>query len=131
MFRELLSGVILLARDGLGIFEGDGITSAVERFERVRRLSVDVQPDGPPAPAGLSAVSTFAGPHHLSGLLTRAAGTLPGQRPRACQRLLPAARTPRGGESGSERKPADGRLYGRITGALLEQDTWIAVSRWS
>ena len=76
MFRELLSGVILLARDGLGIFEGDGITSAVERFERVRRLSVDVQPDGPPAPAGLSAVSTFAGPHHLSGLLTRAAGTL-------------------------------------------------------
>jgi hypothetical protein len=40
LFRELLSGVILLAQDGLGLAEGDGFTVAVAHFESVRRLSV-------------------------------------------------------------------------------------------
>ncbi len=76
LFRELLSGVILLAQDGLGLAEGDGVTAAVDRFERVRRLSVDadVVTDAT-IPARLRAVSAFAGPHHLAGLLLRAAGT--------------------------------------------------------
>jgi superfamily II DNA/RNA helicase len=76
LFRELLSGVILLARDGLGLAEGDGFTVAVAHFESVRRLSVavDAVPDAS-IPAGLQAISTFAGPHHLAGLLLRAAGT--------------------------------------------------------
>ncbi len=76
LFRELLSGVILLAQDGLGLVEGDGVTAAVDRFERVRRLAVDTDTDGDaPIPAGLRAVTAFAGPHHLAGLLLRAAGT--------------------------------------------------------
>lgn len=77
LFRELLSGVILLAQDGLGLAEGDGVAAAVARFEHVRRLSVDADVGADtPIPAGLRAVSAFAGPHHLAGLLLRAASTI-------------------------------------------------------
>lgn len=76
LFRELLAGVILLARDGLGLSEGDGIAAAIERFDNVRRLAVDSGAEDAPAPAGLRAISAFPGPHHLAGLLLRAAGTL-------------------------------------------------------
>lgn len=76
LFRELLSGVILLAQDALGLVEGDGVTAAVDHFERVRRLAVDTDTDGDaPIPAGLRALTAIAGPHHLAGLLLRAAGT--------------------------------------------------------
>ncbi len=76
LFRELLSGVILLAQDGLGLVDGDGIAAAVERFDNVRRLAVDTEAEDAPAPAGLRAISAFPGPHHLAGLLLRAAGAL-------------------------------------------------------
>jgi hypothetical protein len=75
LFRELLTGVFLLAQEGLGVAEGDGFSAAAVHFESVRRLSVDADaiPDAT-TPRGLQAISTFAGPHHLAGLLLRAAG---------------------------------------------------------
>jgi hypothetical protein len=76
LFRELLAGVVMLAQDGLGIAEGDGIASAIDRFERVRRLSVDAETTDVVGPGGLVATSVLAGPHHLAALLIRAAGTL-------------------------------------------------------
>jgi hypothetical protein len=76
LFRELLLGVILLARDSLGLLEEDGVSAAVSRFDRVGRLAVETHADSDPSnPTGLRAVSAFAGPHHLAGLLLRAAGT--------------------------------------------------------
>lgn len=75
LFRELLAGVILLAQDGLGLADADGIAAAVDRFENVRRLAIDIEEDTP-APAGLRAISAFPGPYHLAGLLIQAAGTL-------------------------------------------------------
>ena len=76
LFRELLAGVILLALDGLGLAEGDGVTAAIVHFERVRGLALDTDSvTDTPVPTGLRAISAFAGPHHLAGLLLRAAGT--------------------------------------------------------
>jgi len=72
----ICSRVILLAQDGLGLVDGDGIAAAVERFDNVRRLAVDTEAEDAPAPAGLRAISAFPGPHHLAGLLLRAAGAL-------------------------------------------------------
>ena len=76
LFRELLAGVILLAQDGLGLADGDGIAAASARFDTVRRLAIDMGEEDGPAPLGLRAISAFPGPHHLAGLLLRAAGTL-------------------------------------------------------
>lgn len=76
LFRELLAGVILLAQDGLGRADGDGIAAASARFETVRRLAIDTGAEDASAPSGLRAISAFPGPHHLAGLLLRAAGTL-------------------------------------------------------
>ncbi len=76
LFRELLAGVILLAQDGLGLADGDGIAAASVRFDTVRRLAIDTDVEDAPAPSGLRAISAFPRPHHLAGLLLRAAGTL-------------------------------------------------------
>ena len=74
LFRELLVGVHLLARFGLGQIGGEALEAAIERFERVRALSLG--PASTDDVLGLSSVSTFAGPHHLASLLIRTAGTL-------------------------------------------------------
>ncbi len=76
LFREVLAGIISLAQDGLGLADGDGIAAAIARFENVRRLAIDTGAEDEPAPSGLRAISAFPGPHHLAGLLLRAAGTL-------------------------------------------------------
>jgi superfamily II DNA/RNA helicase len=71
LFRELLKGLILLARSGLGIIEVDAIQTALQMFRDVRTLSLDstVADD---IGSGISATSVFAGPHHLAALLMRA-----------------------------------------------------------
>ena len=51
LFRELLVGVILLAQDGLGLADEDGIEAAIERFNNVRRLAVDTGEEDAPAPS--------------------------------------------------------------------------------
>jgi superfamily II DNA/RNA helicase len=76
LFRELLAGVILLAQEGLGLAEGGATAAASARFETVRRLAIDTGAEDALAPSGLRAISAFPGPHHLAGLLLRAASTL-------------------------------------------------------
>jgi DEAD/DEAH box helicase len=76
LFRNLLQGVISMARYALGQTAGEGLITAVERFELVRSLSLEVDSHGAPGLGGLVAASAFAGPHHLAGLLLRTAGTL-------------------------------------------------------
>lgn len=115
LFRELLAGVILLAQDGLGLADEDGIEAAIERFNNVRRLAVDTGEEDAPAPVGLRAISAFPGPHHLAGLLLRAGGTL---RDSALVRT-PA---PRGANAerwacGFAKRPPDGLMSGKITAA--------------
>ena len=76
LFRELLIGTVLLATDCLGRSASADFSAAVARFERVRSLSLDVEAGDGSLPEGVGALSVFAGPHHLAGLLLRAAGTI-------------------------------------------------------
>lgn len=79
LFRELLHGVLALARFGLGRDDGEaGLAEARARFTRVRDLSVGqgdgVAPRPLVSPAPPAAI--FPGPHHLASLLLQAADTL-------------------------------------------------------
>lgn len=74
LFRELLRGVIELAREGLGLSGGGDLGSDVARFERVKALSLDLTQHEDAV--RVSATSTFPGPHYLASQLLRAAGTL-------------------------------------------------------
>lgn len=78
LYFRLLEGLHLLARGCLGLTEFRAIDDARDVFAEVKSLSVYEVEDSesPEELSGLDAPSLYPGPHHLAGLLERAAGTL-------------------------------------------------------
>lgn len=77
LYRELLRGLQLLAQAGLGLVGDEAMAAADAIFAKVRTLSVEaVVSDSLPSVGVVTAVSVFAGPHHLAALLRRAGKTL-------------------------------------------------------
>jgi hypothetical protein len=75
LYRELLKGLMLLARAGLGVGDAGEIEQARAMFARVRELSIANDSLTGFAESPLRSTSVFAGPHHLAALLERAAGS--------------------------------------------------------
>lgn len=76
LYREILAGLIMLARAGLGIDGSAAIEEAQARFRFVIEKSVtDSFFESETADLTFRATSIFPGPHHLASLLARAAGT--------------------------------------------------------
>ncbi|HLY90699.1 MAG TPA: DEAD/DEAH box helicase [Acetobacteraceae bacterium] len=81
LYYQILQGVILAAQDCLGTIDFPSLNAAQAIFERVLELSTltstteAIEGAAPPDHIYRSA-SLYAGPHHLAGLLKRAAGTL-------------------------------------------------------
>lgn len=75
LYRELLKGLMLLARAGLGLGGAGEIEQARAMFGRTRELSIANGSLEGIAELPLRSTSVFAGPHHLAALLERAAGT--------------------------------------------------------
>lgn len=76
LYRELLLGVVLLARAGLGLAGVSAIEEAQAIFRRVVERAVSTSAfDGFEDVQPLRSTSIFAGPHHLAALLGKAAGS--------------------------------------------------------
>lgn len=75
LYRELLKGMMRLARAGLGLGDTGEIEHARATFARVRELSIRNGALDGVAEQPLRSTSLFAGPHHLAALLERAAGS--------------------------------------------------------
>ena len=77
LYSRLLDGTHLIARGCLGQVELSAIEDAQSIFAQVRDLAVEISPYGEPdAPIILQAPTLYPGPHHLAGLLEKAAATL-------------------------------------------------------
>lgn len=74
LFREILRGLRILARVGLGRLNSDAIFQALITFRKVQELSID-QANFDNFDLKIGSISVFAGPHHLAALLERAAGS--------------------------------------------------------
>ncbi len=76
LYREILAGLIMLARAGLGIDGPGAIEEAQAKFQSVIDKAVaDSVFEADAVDFPFKATSIFPGPHHLASLLARAAGT--------------------------------------------------------
>jgi superfamily II DNA/RNA helicase len=76
LYREILIGLMMLARAGLGLDGIEAIETAQTTFQNVINKSVATTVlESATAEFPLRATSIFAGPHHLAALLGKAAGS--------------------------------------------------------